>query len=400
MADATTAPPPHPTHRSDLLSPPDGLRLLRDESPVSEITYPGGTAGWLVTSYAAARTVLADRRFSVRNELRQFPVRSAETELKGQPAAPGWFIAMDPPDHTRLRRPLIAQFTMSRMRALSSKIEEITSGLLDEMAEHGPPVDLVEAFAKPIPSLMICEMLGVPYSEREQFQQNTETMTSFTSKPEELVAAYQEYYSFMDRLKDRKRADPADDILSGLIAADELSDAELIGVGLLLLSAGYEPPANMLSLGAYALLRHPAQLATLRTDPSLIDTAVEELLRYLSVLQYGVIRAALEDVELEGRLIRAGDPVTISLPAANRDPGRFEDPDTLDVTRRSATAQMAFGHGIHQCLGQQLARRQLRIGLSMLLDRFPGLRLAAPVEEIPMRDDMRVYGVRELPVAW
>jgi len=200
----------------------------------------------------------------------------------------------------------------------------------------------------------------------------------------------------------RKRAEPTDDMLSGLVGnvgTEALTEIEAAGVAGLLLTAGFESTAYMLATGMFALLQSPDQLAALRADPALLDGAVEELLRYMTPLQVGPVRAALEDIEIDGHLIKAGEAVTISLPTANRDPERFDDPQNLDI-RRSAKGHMAFGHGVHQCLGQQLARCSLRVGYSALLRRFPTLRLAVPPDEVPMRWQMPVYGVKALPVTW
>jgi cytochrome P450 len=189
-------------------------------------------------------------------------------------------------------------------------------------------------------------------------------------------------------------------MLSGLITSGEdLTDEEISGMGVLLLVAGHETTANMLGLGTLTLLTNPDQLAALRADPSLIDNTVEELMRFLTILQLGTIRTALEDVELAGRVVKAGETLSLSLPAANRDPERFSDPDKFDITR-SANGHLSFGHGVHQCLGQQLARIEMRIAYARLFEEFPDLRLAVPVEEVPLRTDMGIYGVHELPVEW
>ncbi|WP_250564198.1 cytochrome P450 [Sphaerisporangium fuscum] len=207
-------------------------------------------------------------------------------------------------------------------------------------------------------------------------------------------------FGYLYELVGAERAQPADDLLSGLVADGELSAEEITGMAMLLLVAGHETTASMLGLGTFALLEHPSQLAALRADPSLWDGAVEELLRHLSVAHLGPLRAALEDVEITGRTIRKGQVVTPSIPAANRDPRRFDDPETLDVTKPAQAGHLALGHGIHQCLGHQLARVEMRMAYRALFDRFPHLRLAVPSEEVPMRTDMTIYGVHRLPVSW
>jgi cytochrome P450 len=321
----------------------------------------------------------------------------AQRQALGVPA--GFFLRMDEPDHTRFRHLLTGQFTVRRMKGLEPRIEKIASDRLDEMEREGPPADLVQAFALPIPSLVICELLGVPYDDRAMFQRTAATLLNLGLPAEQKTAAFADLWAYLGGLVDRKGSEPADDLLSGLVAGGELNREELTGVAFLLLLAGHETTANMLGLGTFALLRNPSQLAAVRDDPAVVDGAVEELLRYLTIVHIGPTRTALEDVEIDGQTIRAGDGVTMSLAAANRDPGRFGSPDHLDVTR-SATGHLSFGHGIHQCLGQQLARIEMRIAYPALLRRFPGLRLAVPPEQVPMRTDMSIYGVHRLPVTW
>ncbi|WP_326829168.1 cytochrome P450 [Streptosporangium sp. NBC_01810] len=388
-----------PFGRPDPFTPPERLASLREERPVTRMTYPDGRVGWLVTSYPAVRSILADPRFSSRRELLNVPVPFPLMQEMRRPADPGMFIRMDPPDHTRYRKLLTAQFTVRRMNQLEPRIHEITEERLDAMEKAGPPQDLVREFALPIPSLVICELLGVPYSDREEFQQTTSVLLNLESAVGDIHAAIARAAAFFARLIAFKRTEPADDLLSGLVTGGELTDEELGNIGFLLLVAGHETTANMLGLGTFALLQHPDQLAALRADPSLIDNAVEELLRYLSIIHIGPIRAALEDVEVDGELIRAGEVVTLSVQAANRDPSRFTDPDHLDITH-PASGHLTFGHGLHQCLGQQLARVEMRTAFPMLFDRFPDLRLAIPAQEVRMRDTMSIYGVRELPVRW
>lgn len=399
MAEATSIPVSYPTARETFFDPPDELRQWREEVPIQRMLYPDGHEGWLVTGHAAARAVLADPRFSNRPELGHPPIPERVIPAQTFQVPPGLFLRMDPPEHTRFRRLLTGQFTVRRMKQLEPRIEEITKDRLDAMEREGGPVDLVQAFALPIPSLVICELLGVPYGDRERFQRDSSMLLSLDATPDQVMAAMANLLAFLHGLVLHKRAEPADDLLSGLIEQDQLTDEELAGVMLLLLVAGHETTANMLALGTFALLRNPSQLALVRDDPAAVDDAVEELLRYLTIVHIGPVRAALADVEIEGRLIRAGESVTLSLAAANRDPERFTDPESLDVTR-SATGHVSFGHGIHQCLGQQLARIEMRIAYPALLRRFPGLRLAIPAEDVPMRTDMSIYGVHRLPVTW
>ncbi|TDD56518.1 cytochrome P450 [Nonomuraea terrae] len=314
------------------------------------------------------------------------------------PAPVGDLTGMDPPQHTRVRKMLAGKFTVRRMSLLTERVTEITRERLDAMERQGPPADLVEVFAQPVPALMICELLGVPYADRDQFQASARSLSE-AGEPEAQYAGFIELAKYLRELALAKRAKPTDDLLSDLAAGGDLTDEELGGVAAFLLGAGLDTTANMLALGTFALLRNPAQLAALRDDPGLADGAVEELLRYLSIAATG-LRGVLEDVDLDGVRVKAGDTVIIAINAANRDPAKFSEPDLLDL-RRSAAGHLAFGHGVHQCLGQQLARVEMRVALPALLTRFPTLRLAIPDEEVQLRTDpTQIYGVHRLPVTW
>ncbi|WP_314612957.1 cytochrome P450 [Streptomyces stackebrandtii] len=377
--------------------PPAGLAELREESPLARMAYPDGHVGWLATGYSTVRAIMGDSRFSSRYELMHYPFPGGP-EGPLPPAPVGDMTGMDAPEHTRLRRILTGKFTVRRMRLLSDRVAEITAEHLDAMERGGPGADLVEAFARPVPALMICELLGVPYADRDRFQGHADTIMSMDVSPEDRYAAYVGLQEYMAELVAAQRAAPGDDLLGDLARDSDLSDEELVGVGGFLLAAGLDTTANMIAHGTFALLTDPAQADALRTDPDLAPQAVEELMRYLTIAHTSV-KSALEDVELEGRLIKAGESVTLSFEAANRDAERFPDPDVLDL-RRKATGHLGFGHGIHQCLGQQLARVELTVALPALLRRFPTLRLDVPADEVPLRTDMSIYGVHRLPVTW
>ncbi|MFF5804371.1 cytochrome P450 [Streptomyces sp. NPDC012746] len=378
--------------------PPAGLAELRDERPLTRMAYPDGHVGWLATGYDTVRSIMGDSRFSSRYELMHYPFPGGP-EGPLPPAPAGDMTGMDAPEHTRFRRLLMGKFTVRRMRRLTERVEEITAEHLDAMERRGPGTDLVEAFARPVPALMICELLGVPYADRERFQSYAHTAMSLAVTPEERYGAMVGLQDYMATLVAAKRADPSDDLLGDLARDSDLTDEELTGVGGFLLAAGLDTTTNMIAHGTFALLVNPAQAEALRTDPELAPQAVEELMRYLTIAHTSV-KSALEDVELDGRLIEAGDTVTLSLEAANRDPERFPDhPDALDLHRK-ATGHLGLGHGIHQCLGQQLARVEMTVALPALLRRFPTLRLAVPAEEVPLRTDMNIYGVHRLPVTW
>ncbi|WP_250562942.1 cytochrome P450 [Sphaerisporangium fuscum] len=399
MPNAMPEPVTLPLAREQALDPPQVLGKWREEGPLRPMLYADGHVGWLATGYSAVRAILADPRFSSRVELLHPPIPQRLRQQQALTRRPGFFLREDPPEHTRFRKLLTGQFTVRRMKQLEPRIEKITNDRLDAMEREGSPTDLVKAFSLPIPSLVICELLGVPYSDHDRFQRDSSALLNLESSFEETQAAIDRLLAYLYDLVVRKRSEPDDALISGLIETGKLTDEELVGVSTLLLIAGHETTANMLALGTYTLLNNPEQLAALREDPSLADTAVEELLRYLTIIHIGTIRTALEDVEIEGYMIKAGESVTMSVSAANRDPSKFEDPDTLDITRQ-ATGHLSFGHGIHQCLGQQLARIEMRIAYPALLRRFPHLRLAIPPEEVAMRSDMAIYGVHRLPVAW
>ncbi|MFI8997554.1 cytochrome P450 [Streptomyces sp. NPDC053542] len=378
--------------------PPAELTDARRHGPLSRYVFPGGKEGWLITGYDLVRSVLADPRFSSRKELMRYHPTIDYGDIEVPPASPGEFLLMDDPEHRRYRKPLMGKFTVRRMRLLTERVEQVTADCLDAMAKTGPPADLVTAFAKPIPAIVICELLGVPYEDRGSFQGHVDSFMNGETSDEDLIAAYTAVQNYLAELVAAKRAHPTDDVLSDLTDSD-LTDEELKGIGLILLAAGFDTTANMLALGTFALLENPAQLAALRADPALADQGVEELLRYLSVAKT-FMRTALEDVELGGQVIEAGTPVILSYHTANRDPERFADPHVLDL-RRQDGGHLAFGHGIHQCLGQQLARVEMRVAFSALFARFPTLRLAVPAEEVALRPESAdIYGVKSLPVTW
>ncbi|MEU7015844.1 cytochrome P450 [Streptomyces sp. 2RAF24] len=394
MSESLHTVPALPTERPAgcPFDPPSELTEARRHGPISRFTHPGGKPGWMITGHELVRSVLADPRFSSRKDL----LNVVDFEIP--PAPPGEFLLTDDPEHSRYRKPLVGKFTARRMRLLTERVEQITSDCLDAMERGGPSADLVTAFAKPIPTMVICELLGVPYEDRASFQEQIDTFMNGETSDEELIAAYTATQEYLAELVVAKRAAPTDDVLSELTDSD-LSDEELRGISLILLAAGFDTTANMLSLGTFALLQNPAQLAELRADPSLVDGAVEELLRYLSVAK-SFMRTALEDVELGGQTIEAGTTVVLSYHTANRDPERYTDPHVLDLGR-DAGGHLAFGHGVHLCLGAQLARVEMRVAFSALLQRFPTLRLAVPAEEVALRPETAdIYGVKSLPVTW
>jgi cytochrome P450 len=388
--------------------PTDDLARRRAEEPVSRVAAPVGPVrfpAWLITRYEDVRAVLSDAtnftnsREAIRAHVAA--VADEETAERLMPLGGPSLLSHDPPDHTRLRRLVAPRFTVKRMLGLRPRIEAIVTEHLDAMEAAGGPVDLVQAFALPVPSLVICELLGVPYDDRAEFQRRSNALLDLQLDLDERQKAFEESYAYMAELVRRHRARPGDNLLGTLVRehGDQLPDEELVALGTLLLIAGHETTANMLGLGTLLLLRHPDQLALLRDDPDIAERAVEELMRYLSIVHTGIVRTAVKDVTIGGNAIKAGDAVVCSLPSANRDAAVIDDPDVLDLTRKP-TSHVAFGHGVHHCLGAPLARMEMRVAFPALLRRFPGIRLAVPFEEIRFRSLSVIYGLQSMPVVW
>jgi cytochrome P450 len=399
MPDTLPDAPAFPMKRACPFDPPPELGRLRAERPVSRVRLWDGSRPWLITEYADQRAVLADPRFSAEATRPGYPHVTAAFQARRRRSAS--FIAMDDPEHATYRKMLTSTFMIKRVEALRPRIQEIVDRLIDTLLDAGPPADLVSAFALPVPSQVICELLGVPYADHDFFQRCSRIMISTRSTPEDTTAASDELREYLVRLVDRKAAEPADDLLSRLVTEHSLSRSRVADMALLLLVAGHETTANMIALGTLTLLQHPDQLAELREsgDPKLVASAVEELLRYLTIVHNGRRRVAKEDVEVGGQLIRAGEGVIVATDSGNRDAKAFPDPDVLDI-HRQARHHVAFGYGVHQCLGQPLARVELQVVYGTLYRRIPTLRTAVPLEEIRFKHDMLVYGVHELPVSW
>lgn len=413
--NATTkdeAPPQLPSERNGFFDPPAELARYRETEPVRRFTYPWGEVGWLVTDYALGRSVLGDLRFGKSLDDPQIHEDPTYAEVgvrllaEGDPTMrairAGNFLQMDPPEHTRFRRLLASSFTMGSLRQrLQADIEAIVEDGLRNMAEAGSPADFVATFANPVPMNTICRLFGVPDSGHEIVSAFTFGAVGFESDPEAIAASIREFGELMRELLAQKRAAPGDDLFSQLAASEELEDDELVGVGVLVTAAGVHTTASMLSQGTFALLAERSRWERLVAEPSGVERAAEELLRYLTVNQLDAhTRTALEDVELGGVEVKAGERVHVSLPAANRDPERFPDPDALDIDR-DARGHLTLGHGIHVCLGQHLARLEMQIAFTGLLERFPGLRLAVEPDAVPMPPGgTPLNSPYELPVAW
>ncbi|HKN53837.1 MAG TPA: cytochrome P450 [Amycolatopsis sp.] len=399
MADTTTA-------RSYPFGPIHGLVVdpmyfwLQEHEPLARVKLPYGEEGWLLTRYDDVRTALGDPRFSL-----------AEAAVRDVPRlTPQRYGAIltdqDPPDHTRLRRLVAKAFTARRVEQLRGQAEQITDELLDEMVKAGPPADLSEALAVPLPGLMVCELVGVPYADRDQFRDWVGAWMSVTAlTPEQRGESIAQLAGYLADLAAQRRQNPTDDLLGALVIAsdegDRLTEAEVVQLTMVILAAGYESTASQIVNFTYALLTHPDQLALLRSEPGLMPGAVEELMRWVPLLAVADVlpRYALEDVELSGGTVRTGEPVLLAKHAANRDRRKYTDPDRLDITR-DAQGQLGFGHGAHHCLGAPLARMDIQTALAALLERFPDLRLAVSEAELEWKSGMAVRGPVALPIAW
>ena len=404
LQDETREAPTLPLHmRRDGFDPVPDMAAMRDDEGVREVDTAFGMPAFLVARHADVKAVLADSaRFS--NESRRAfdaPGAPEFSDEEREQMRAGNLLGVDPPEHTRLRRMLTPEFTVRRMRRLEPRIIEIVDDHLDAMEKAGAPADLVADFALPIPSLVICELLGVPYTDRAEFQERTSKLLDISLPMDERMDLGRESREYMADLVARAQAEPGDDMLGMLVRehGDDLTTDELIGIAGLLLIAGHETTSNMLGLGTLALLRHPDQLALVRDDPAAVAPAVEELLRFLGIVHSGIPRTTTEDVEVGGVVIPADSLVILALAAANRDPRVVADGDRLDITR-DAAGHVAFGHGVHHCLGAPLARMEMRTAFPALLRRFPGLKLAVPFEEVGFRAFHFIYGLQSLPVTW
>ncbi len=404
-ATAPTAAEPatFPLRRVDPFSTPSLYEHLRSNQPVSRVQMVGGNTAWLVTRHEDVRRVLTDPRMSADRRHPGFPRFAAATEDERQASFRNFrppLNWMDPPEHTVVRRSVLAEFSTARMEALRPRVEAVVEACLDRMATRRRPVDLVPALSLPVPSLVMCELLGVPYDRHDAFEERTTRMLSRSTPARERAACAHAIREFLDGVVRAKEASPpADDLLGRLLAAGELDHEAVVSMAFVLLVAGHATTANMISLGTLALLQHPDQLARIVADPSRTPAAVEELLRYCSIVEAATSRTALADVEIGGVTIRAGEGVVALGQTANHDPEVFADPDRLDVDR-DARRHVAFGVGRHTCLGRDLARMELQIAFDGLFGRFPGLRLAVPAADLAVKDDANVYGLYELPVTW
>ena len=384
-------------------APPVELLALHEDKPLSRARIWDGSTPWLVTGHTAQRQILSDPRVSSDEKQPGFP-HPTQAQSENAPHHPLTIFNADGADHARIRRMMTSPFTRHRMEKLRPVIQQFTDELIDKMLAGPKPADLVTALSLPLPSLMICALLGVPYEDHEFFQEHASVANKRNKTAEDDRRAMEALGGYLSGLLQAKMEEPAEDVLSDFAArvkAGELTLSEATLLSMVLLIAGHETSANMITLGTALLLENPDQVALLREtdDPKVVANAVEEILRYLTIPHLGQRRIAREDIEIEGETIRAGEGIVVPLPAGNWDPEAFPEPEKLDLTRE-ARHHHTFGWGVHQCIGQQLARIELQVVYGTLYRRIPTLRIAVDRDELEFKGDYLAYGIHELPVTW
>jgi cytochrome P450 len=396
------AAPRYPFARACPFDPPPQFAAARSQAPLMPVTLWNGRRAWVVVSHEAVRSILMDdARFSGRMGHPDFPtVTPARVVVDRNERA---FVGMDNPDHDRYRRLFTREFSVRRMQALIPHMETLAHRLIDELVAAGPPADLMPTLAVRYPSLVVSSLFGSPYEDHPFIIDCAAARHGLKQTPEEAEVKARALAAYVGRLIDERTREPRDDMVSRVIAehvnTGHLTRDEFAEIGAMILRAGHDTTTNMIGVGTLLLLTHDDVRAALTADPSKIEAAIEEFLRYVSPVQFSPRRVALEDVEIGGVMVKKGEGLFLSLPAANRDPSLFAQPDALDIGRDNAQ-HLTFGYGIHQCLGQMLARFELRVMYRAILERLPGLRLAVPLDEIRFKDDMQIYGVHNLPVTW
>ncbi len=389
-----------PQDRSCPYHPPAAYEPLRQARPLTRVKLYDGRLVWVVTGFALARELLVDQRLSADQSNEAFP--SPTEQFKNRVLSRRLsLLGVDDPVHNAQRRTVIPSFTLKRIAGLRPRIQETADRLIDDLIAQGPPAELVRGYALPVSSQVMCALLGVPYAEHEFFEEQSRRLLGGPT-PKDTEEAGEHLESYVGSLIEHKRREPGDGLLDDLIhnqlADGTLQLSDLVNLAALLLVAGHETTTNMISLGTFTLLEHPDRLAELRAHPELMPAAVEELLRFLSVAE-GALRVATQDIEIAGHTIRANDGVVFSNSLINRDTALYDSPDELNW-HRDDRHHLAFGFGIHQCLGHNLARAEIEIALRTLFDRLPGLKLAAPAQEIPFKPGTTLQGMIELPVTW
>ena len=405
MQDSRSDAPSFPMKRCPF-SPPKEYAEIRSTEPIKRVKMPDGTPAWLITRHADVKAVLGDNRFSTVPAMPGYPFVSPSRASLLINEKPATLIRMDAPEHTKYRRMLTKEFMFAHIETMRPFIQKTVDELIDAMEAKGPPCDLAEELALALPTTIIANVLGVPYEDRKFFQERSQAKLDLTADPSVPVKAGQEMRAYLDDLITQKMKDPGNrsDLISRLITSQvvpgHMTREEALATIELLLMGGHETTANMIALGTLSLLMHPQQKDDLVADPSLVRNTVEEMLRFHTIVHYNGPRVAKEDVIVGGQLIKKGEGVLALISAANRDPELFPEPDSFNIHRTGAVHHLAFSYGVHQCLGQPLARAELQTVFTTLFQRLPSLKLAVPVEEIKFSEDAFVYGVKSLPVTW
>lgn len=390
--------PVWPFPRERPLDPPDRLTELRATCPVSKVRMYDGGEAWVVTRYDDIKTVLGSDDYSSVQTWKYQPSASRAEAERGEHS----FTTMDPPDHTHFRRMLTRHFTVKRVAELRPAVENIIAEAIDRFAALPQPADLVAELAYPIASATMCHLIGVPYEDREWFEERAEIRSVINADPAQAAQATIDLLAYVDRLIGQRLGEPQDDLISKLthelLAPGRLNRPDLVATVRLLLTAGHETTATMIGTATLVWLTHPGQLIQVQADRTLLPAAIEELLRYISMLHITVVRRAKNATELAGQQISPGEGVIANPAAANKDPAVFENPDLFNI-HRDARHHIAFGFGVHQCLGQQVARLELNSVFGVLFDRLPNLRLAIPAEQVEFGNS-NLIGVQSLPVCW
>jgi cytochrome P450 len=390
-----------PMRRGCPFAAPEEYAVLRAEEPVARVILPTGRPAWVVSRYDDVRALLSDPRISADIRRSNFPALGAGEQEAGAKFRP--FIRTDPPEHTRYRRMLLPEFTVRKVRAMRPAVQAIVDGILDEMLAAPGPVDFIPFYANAVSTSVICELLGIPKENLEFFRDVTRISGARTSTAEQVAEALGGLFKLLSDLIAQRQEHPGEDLLSKLVTDHLLTGnvtlQELLSAVGITINAGRETSTNMIALSTLLLLRRPDLMEQLHSDPSLMPSAVEELLRVLSIADSIPLRVAAEEIQLSGRTIPADDGVIGLLAGANHDPDRFADPRTVDF-RRENNHHMAFGYGVHQCIGQHLARLEMEIALQTLIRRVPKLRLAVPYGGVVFKHDSATFGIEQMLVAW
>jgi len=393
-----------PIGRTEFVHPPPEMLRLLEEQPICRVRLLNGDSGWLTTNFELGRAVLSDRRFSAGRIWGRQPVGELErwlTEGVAEEGKPPHLNEADPPFHTRRRRAIMSRLSFRRVQETRSRVQAIIDESLDALEQAGSPADFMELFAVPVPGLVLSDLLGVPREDRALFVDLTERIRNPDLPAENLAADLQEWDDYVERLVAHKARNLDDDLLSDMIRDEATTHAEVLKDAVGILQAGHETTTSQFGYGLFTLLHDVTRWESLRADPSSIAGVVEEMLRYNTIIEPNPTeRTALEDVEIGGVMILAGETVIVSLLGANRDPSRFEAPEEFRADRNDR-GHLAFGGGIHLCAGQHVARLELTLGFTSLIRRFPGLRLTTDIDDIRwIRPNAQTAGPLTLPVTW